>query len=220
MYVLVIFITTADNTEAHHPTDPGIQVNRPRATGAMSTSTRHAVVRHITRACEVSSEQARSLIPTEVSHWGTLQYLSGGDTIRGSEMHATSVRFTRDSTFVKYTYTFDKNESFKNKPVVLQRCTMYGQLLRIVQFEADFISQGSSNTYLVAVIRPVKLDKHYADGMGTAYCKINNFGPIVAIDVDDVSCLVARVPDRGRWALYERPYAMGLDSGEEPEDLV
>ncbi|KAL0062238.1 hypothetical protein AAF712_010868 [Marasmius tenuissimus] len=198
--------------------DPGIQVQKPRAFGPLNENVRKAVVRHITRACEVSESQARDSIPSQVTHWGTLSYLDGGDTIYGSNMHAKSRRFTRDATFVKYMYLFDKNERFKNRPVILERRPVYGQLHRVVEFKADFGAQGFCNTHTVAIICPVKLNEHYTDGLGTPYCKINVFASIIAVDLDDVSCLMARVPDCGRWALYEQPYAMGLDSSEDPEE--
>lgn len=104
--------------------------------------------------------------------------------------------------------------------MVLQREVAYAQLLRVVEFFADLPPTEDENgepteqarMVLLAVLRPVKLIAQ-SQRLGTPYYQDNKFAPIEVIDVDDISCLVARTPAPGkgplRWALSERQDAMG-----------
>ncbi|KAJ7192132.1 hypothetical protein GGX14DRAFT_578439 [Mycena pura] len=76
-----------------------------------------------------------------------------------------------------------------------------------------------SKTLLLAVVRSVKLDTSRGTA-GIPYFKDGPSGtdPIHIINVDEISCLVARVPDHGagsrRWALGERHDAVGAADNE------
>jgi hypothetical protein len=77
---------------------------------------------------------------------------------------------------------------------------VYGQLLRIVQFFADLPTSTKdgqplpqAQNVLLAIVRPVKLAKK--NHLDTPYSKDGEFSPIEVIDVDDISCLIARIPD-------------------------
>ncbi|KAJ7840332.1 hypothetical protein B0H13DRAFT_1910773 [Mycena leptocephala] len=134
----------------------------------------------------------------------------------------------RDASFIKYSHAVDVNRNHRHKPVLLQREVAYGQLLRVIEFVADLPSAPDDNGCLVeqsrtiwlAVVRPVKI-LGKSKRLGTPYCLDNNFAPLEVIDVDDISCLVARIPDhepgRPRWALCERQDAMGV--AEERSEL-
>ncbi|KAF7306218.1 hypothetical protein MIND_00412300 [Mycena indigotica] len=95
----------------------------------------------------------------------------------------------------------------------LTTAVAYGQLLRLLEFTIALPPEcdTASCPLLLAAIRPVKEPKKspypfpvYQDGQ---------FRPIEVIDVDDLSCLVARVPANRRgplvYALYEHPDSMG-----------
>jgi hypothetical protein len=78
--------------------------------------------------------------------------------------------------------------------------------------------RAQARNLLLAVIRPAKLAKK--NHLDTPYYRDGQFLPLEVIDVDDISCLVARIPDPVprplTWALCERPDAMGM-SEEPPE---
>jgi hypothetical protein len=119
------------------------------------------------------------------------------------------------------------NRNHRHQPVLLQQQAAYGQLLRIIEFFADLPSSHDDRGCVfeqarivwLAIVRPVKILAK-SKRLGLPYYQDNNFTPIEAIDVDDISCLVARIPDHGpgprRWALSERQDAMGVTE-EQPE---
>ncbi|KAJ7430028.1 hypothetical protein FB451DRAFT_1069282, partial [Mycena latifolia] len=155
--------------------------------------------------------------------WGRISFLGGGDLIRGTDLvHQSEHYMTRDASFIKYSHEIDKNRNHRRLPVVLQRQVAYGQLLRIIELFADIPPlpgdepQIQARNLLLAVVRPVKLAKK--NHLGTPYYQDGHFSPIEVIDVDDISCLVARIPDhesgRRYFALWERPDAMGM--AEQP----
>ncbi|KAJ7159368.1 hypothetical protein C8R43DRAFT_1234078 [Mycena crocata] len=123
-------------------------------------------------------------------------------------------------TEAEYSHDVDKNRNRRHLPVLLERQVAYGQLLRIVEFFANLPSARDDNgksteqarMVLLAVIRPVNILAQ-SQRLGTPYYQDNKFAPIEVIDVDDISCLVARIPAPGngprRWALGERSDAMG-----------
>jgi hypothetical protein len=103
-------------------------------------------------------------------------------------------------------------------PVVLERCIAYGQLLHVIEFYDDIPPsaegdqpRNQARNLLLAVVHPVKL--HRKNHLGTPYYQDGKFAPLEVIDVDDVSCLVARIPDHTPgpplWALDDRQDAMG-----------
>lgn len=120
----------------------------------------------------------------------------------------------------QYSHDVDKNRNHRRLPVVLEHRVAYGQLLRVIEFFVDIplleadddrLREQARNV-LLAVVRPVKL--HKKNHLDTPYYKDGQFSPIEVIDVDDISCLIARIPDSDPgarfWALSERPYAMEM----------
>ncbi|KAL0058469.1 hypothetical protein AAF712_014855, partial [Marasmius tenuissimus] len=59
----------------------------------------------------------------------------------------------------QYMHTVNRNENFRHREVILERRARYGQLLRIVEFEADISTDGTSEAYLVAIIRTLKTSR-------------------------------------------------------------
>jgi hypothetical protein len=119
------------------------------------------------------------------------------------------------------------NRNHRQQPFLLQQQAAYGQLLRINEFFADLPSSHDDHGRVVeqarivwlAIVRPVRILAK-SKRLGLPYYQDNNLAPIEAIDVDDISCLVARIPDHGpgprRWALSERQDPMGVTE-EQPE---
>ncbi|KAJ7198612.1 hypothetical protein GGX14DRAFT_374143, partial [Mycena pura] len=140
--------------------------------------------------------------------WGKISFLGGGDKIWGAEVvNISEGNMTRDASFIKYSCEVDLNARHRNRPVVLQRRVAYGQLLRVVEFFVDLpvVSANGKITQkprdvLLAVIRPVKPTEQ--NTLRMPYYQDGKFAPL---EVVDVSCLVARVPDHGpgprKWAL-------------------
>ncbi|KAJ6579712.1 hypothetical protein DFH09DRAFT_913161 [Mycena vulgaris] len=200
---------------------PGICVLRPHARGPLAPPVLKAIKNHLLRTFEVSSDEVSGCIPDEVSHWGKISFIDGGDKIRAAELVLHSEQnMTRDASFIKYSRAVDLNRNHHHMPVLLQRQPAYGQLLRIIEFVAGLPSvrddKGQlvqqSRTVWLAIVRPVKILAK-SKRLGIPYYQDNNFAPIEVIDVDDISCLVARIPDHEpgprRWALCERQDAMG-----------
>ncbi|KAJ7606210.1 hypothetical protein FB45DRAFT_1139881 [Roridomyces roridus] len=195
---------------------PDIAVLQPHICAPLSAPVLKAVKNYLLQTFEVSEDE-----------WGKISFLDGGDKIRGADLVESSEKnMTREASFIKkYSHEVDVNRNFRHKPVLLQREIVYGQLLRVIEFHADIPSAPDDNGRLVqqartvwlAVIRPVKL-LGKSKRLGIPFYKDN--APIEVVDVDDLSCLVARIPDHEpgppRWALCERQDAMG--AGEENEE--
>ncbi|KAK6984134.1 hypothetical protein R3P38DRAFT_3232395 [Favolaschia claudopus] len=191
-----------------------------------SDAVRKAVENYLLLTFDVDKDQACALVPPEVSHWGKVSFLDGGDKIRGADLVGYSEKnMTRDASFIKYFHQVDKNARHRRLPVVLERRVAYGQLLRTIEFFADLPPTTNDageiiqqpKTLLLAVIRPVKLLAQ-SKTLGTPYYRDGDVSPIEVIDVDDISCLVSRIPDHQpgprKWALWERHDAMGVASSE------
>ncbi|KAF8215495.1 hypothetical protein K438DRAFT_1749526 [Mycena galopus ATCC 62051] len=203
--------------------------------GALEPQLLKATKNHILRNYEVSDAAVANCIPHDVTHWGRIRFLNGGDSIRGADLVPHSeTNMTRDASFIKayinyrilaveltvlqFSHDVDKNQNHRRLPVVLERRIAYGQLLRVIEFFADIPPaledaqpRNQARSLLLGVVRPVKL--HRKNHLGTPYYQDGKFSPLEVIDVDDVSCLVARIPDHTPgprlWALSERQDAMG-----------
>ncbi|KAJ6448811.1 hypothetical protein C8R45DRAFT_850132 [Mycena sanguinolenta] len=200
---------------------PDICVLRPHKRGPLAPPILKAVKNYLLRTFEVSEDEVSGCIPDEVSHWGKISFTGGGDKIHAAELVMyPEQNMTRDASFMKYSHSVDLNRNHRHKDINFQRQVAYGQLLRVIEFDADLPSAPNAHgqlieqarTLWVAVVRPVKIlakSKH----LGTPYYQDNKFDPVEVIDVDDISCLVARIPDHEpgprRWALAERQDAMG-----------
>ncbi|KAJ7187700.1 hypothetical protein GGX14DRAFT_383392 [Mycena pura] len=204
--------------------NPDICVLRPHRRGNVTAALRKAIERYLLLSFEVNAQQARDIVPEEISHWGKISFLNGGDKIRGADLcQASEKNMTRDASF--YSHDVDKNARHPRRPVVLERRVAYGQLLRVLEFHADLPTITDDNgrvtqrpsVLLLAVIRPVKIQAASAR-LGTPYYQDGQFSPIKVVDVDDISCLVARIPAPGsgpkKWALCERFDAMGVSAQE------
>ncbi|KAJ7206889.1 hypothetical protein GGX14DRAFT_366816 [Mycena pura] len=188
---------------------------------------RRQIENYILRHFDVSPDQVKACIPETVTHSGKVSFrLSGGDKIDGSELVKPSEHNkTRDATFIKYSRQVDANARYRNRPVVWKSQVEYGQLLRLIDFNARLPTIQDGNriiqrprSLLLAVVRRVHHKQQYPT-LPLPYYDDGKFGPIDIIDVDEISCLVARVPDHGpgprRFALCERSDTMGVADDDE-----
>jgi hypothetical protein len=87
--------------------DPDIHVLQPHAHGPLAPRVRMAVKNYLLRTYDISEEDAPGYIPQELSQWGKIHYLNGGDTIRAAEIIQQSERnMSRDATLIKVVYSF------------------------------------------------------------------------------------------------------------------
>ncbi|KAJ7218620.1 hypothetical protein GGX14DRAFT_356905 [Mycena pura] len=198
--------------------DEGISIHKPHVLSTVTPLVRKAIMNYLLRSFELSADEAAALIPEKLSQWGKISFSDGGDTIRAAELVQQSERnMTRDASFLKYSHDVDKNRNRPRMPVVFERKIAYGQLLRIIDFKAHF-PRAPARHLLLALIHPVQVS-YYTSNPSTPYYQDGKFKPLEVIDVDDVSCLVARVPDHAtgprRWGICERADAMRAgDEGE------
>ncbi|KAJ7190694.1 hypothetical protein GGX14DRAFT_407771 [Mycena pura] len=187
---------------------PGISVLKPHVYGTVTSQVRKAIINFLLRSFDVSADEAALLLPEKVSQWGKISFVDEGDTIRCREPVQHSERnMTRDASFLK-------NHNHRR-----ERRAVHGQLLRIIEFDAGF-PRAAPHHLLLAVIHPVQA-LYYKSNPNTPYYQEEKFKPLEVVDVDDMSCLVARVPDRYHetgprlWALCECPDTMGAGADEE-----
>jgi hypothetical protein len=82
--------------------DPDICVLRPHARGPLAPPVLKAVKNYLLRTFEVSADEVSGCIPADVSHWGKISFMDGGDKIRAAElvMHSEQ-NMTCDASFIK-----------------------------------------------------------------------------------------------------------------------
>ncbi|KAJ7208374.1 hypothetical protein GGX14DRAFT_365624 [Mycena pura] len=228
MSLAVSWFVTYSNLLFNGISDPNIRLLKPHSRQSPTAQLRKSLQDYIQRTFRVGGTDIKQYVPNVISHWGKISFrLGGGDKVDGSELVRYSEKNgSRDATFIKYSRQVDRNARSRHRDVEWYSKVEYGQLLRVVQFkcplpliwENNKVTQ-QSKMLLLAVVRSVKLDTsrstaripYFKDGpSGT--------GPIHIINVDEISCLVARIPDHGagsrRWALGERHDAMGAADNE------
>ncbi|KAI8998957.1 hypothetical protein BD414DRAFT_407127 [Trametes punicea] len=145
----------------------------------------------------------RHCIPMTVEEWGKLRILNAGDTIRTSSMNVRG-EDSRDMTFVRYELLVDKNARFRNRPVVLEGRTFFGQLQHIISF--PFLSRpadlsAAPDNLLLGVIQQCVIEERNEDLDIHYYSKM---GGVEVVDLTTIQCLVGRIRDRHRWAIIDR----------------
>ncbi|OSD02646.1 hypothetical protein PYCCODRAFT_1367075 [Trametes coccinea BRFM310] len=176
-----------------------------------------------TRFDTVPPNVIRQSLPHEVDEWGKVRIVNDGDTMRAAAMDSPRDD-KRDATFVRYELLVDANARYRNRPVVLQPATFFGQLQHIFEIQ---LSAMPRNGYpgpnppppvVLAAIQTctiqrsnVTLDIHYYSRMGgTDY-----------VDIQTVQCVVGRIKDRGQYAVIDRSgslsRALFVGESEDPE---
>ncbi|KAJ7118905.1 hypothetical protein C8R44DRAFT_624982, partial [Mycena epipterygia] len=114
---------------------PDIRMVYPHRTIAVNEPLRKKIASYLATNYDVTHSQALKFIPTELSLWGKLKRLGGGDLIHARDLvstYHTSQDAVRDATFIKYTLEVDKNQNRRNLPVVLQSKPFFGQVRKFV----------------------------------------------------------------------------------------
>ncbi|KAH9928241.1 hypothetical protein B0H21DRAFT_700388, partial [Amylocystis lapponica] len=142
-------------------------------------------------------------LPAQVEEWGKLLIVNDGDTMRAALLDG-SAHDGRDTTFVRYEQLVDKNAHVRNRPVILEPRTFYGQLQQILVIELSAIpssAHSTSKTFILALIQVCNvkedmctLDIHYYSQMGR----------LEVVNVTTIQCVIGRVSDRNRWAVIDR----------------
>ncbi|KAJ7101602.1 hypothetical protein C8R43DRAFT_1141219 [Mycena crocata] len=183
---------------------------------------RNKIAAYLATNYDISRAQALQYLPPELSLWGKLKQLGGGDLIHAWDLVAayhTSPDSVRDATFIKYTLEVDRNQNYCNLPVVLQRKTFFGQVRKFIaltvpaQFparrDADDEERAQSareRTIILAAVAGVKLTRQNPAGMVYFDAKSSNLGPLSeVIDAESIDCLAGRIQDGKRWACLLRP---------------
>ncbi|OJT08402.1 hypothetical protein TRAPUB_690 [Trametes pubescens] len=171
----------------------------------------------------------RTALPLEVQQWGKLRILNDGDTIRAAELVAEA-EDGRDASFIrvriqscsslsrpvtihpltyhviKYELLVDKNARYRQRPVILEQKTFYGQLRHILVIKLGPVPSASPpqlhpSTLMLGAVRRCVIESDHHD-LDIHYYK--RFGALEIIDISTIQCLVGRVQDRGRFAIIDR----------------
>ncbi|KAJ3489496.1 hypothetical protein NLI96_g2091 [Meripilus lineatus] len=173
----------------------------------LPTSLQLKLINHLTLRYPQATSVAeiRSVLPSVVEEWGSIQVLPAGDRIYASSL-SRRTGDTRDATHVRYELLVDANSRYHNRPVSLLKQTFYGQLQHVYAFElADTpgrIGQEQERPYIiVGVIRSCviqrdhpSLDIHYYE----------KEGGLEVVDITSVQCLIGRVKEDKGWAIIDR----------------
>ncbi len=171
----------------------------------------------------------RTALSLEVQQWGKLRILNDGDTIRAAELVAEA-EDGRDASFIrvriqscsslsrpvtihpltyhviKYELLVDKNARYRQRPVILEQKTFYGQLRHILVIKLGPVPSASPpqlhpSTLMLGAVRRCVIESDHHD-LDIHYYK--RFGALEIIDISTIQCLVGRVQDRGRFAIIDR----------------
>ncbi|KAH9850528.1 hypothetical protein C2E23DRAFT_735077 [Lenzites betulinus] len=157
-----------------------------------------------TRFDTVTPTILRCALPKEIEEWGAVRIVNDGDTMRAAKMERASAEDTRDTTYVRYEVLIDRNARHRNRPVVFESKTLYGQLqhiyhIRLLPIPSHAIP--SDTSVLLAAIQTCniersnhELDIHYFTRMGA----------IDYVDISTIQCVVGRIKDRGSTAIINR----------------
>ncbi|KAH9935848.1 hypothetical protein B0H21DRAFT_813369 [Amylocystis lapponica] len=173
----------------------------------MNHSLKDKIVGALATRFNTSAAGARTILPQVLECWGKVRILNDGDTIRAAAF--TKARDdSRDATYVRYETLVDINAKFPRRPVILQKCTFYGQLQHLVVIRLTPYTRlniAEPTTIIFAAIRSCLVDSSHSEldihfyPQGAA-----GVGPLDLVDVTCVQCLVGRVPDGQRWAIIDR----------------
>ncbi|KAJ7270849.1 hypothetical protein C8J57DRAFT_1179829 [Mycena rebaudengoi] len=218
---------TKDMAESGFALDNYLNVRmvHPRRTMAIEVPLRNKIAAYLATNYEISRDQALASLPAELTLWGKMKQLSGGDLIHAWDLvsaYHTSRDSVRDATFIKYTLEIDRNMNFRNLPVVLERKAFFGQVRKFVVImvppdfparcgateaeRAELLQSGRERAIVLAVVTEAKLVRKNALGMVYFEAKSSDLGPATeVIDVESIDCLAGRVWDSKRWACIVRP---------------
>ncbi|TFK95079.1 hypothetical protein BDV98DRAFT_587357 [Pterulicium gracile] len=147
----------------------------------------------------LDDDEAASRLPDRAEFWGRVQYLEGGDTVLGADSISREKQARmRDSTYDKFEHQVGKYAHRRHQDPVWEWRIGYGQLQRVVRFPIDAsLALDNSAGNSESNTRPGDSD----DGDAVRahgripFSRAENFAPLLAIDVDHVNCLIARIPD-------------------------
>ena len=95
-------------------------------------------------------------------------------------------------------------------PIDLALGTFYGELVRVLEVPIPAIPSIDIPlpvTILIAVIREFPIEEH-DHCLDIHYYPANSAGTLKYLDITTVQCLVARILDRGRYAIIDRSGAL------------
>jgi hypothetical protein len=106
-------------------------------------------------------------------------------------------------SWIQYEQLVDRNASFRNLPIVLEPRTFYGQLQHVILVPLAAVpSVGQEATNIIlGVIRSCAIESHHSS-LDIHY--YSRDGPLEIVDLSTIQCLVARIKDRGQWAIIDR----------------
>lgn len=100
----------------------------------------------------------------------------------------------------------DKNARYRNRPVMMEPRTFYGQLMRILVVDVKPIPTAippktTSSTLVLGVIRTCVIDSDHRD-LDIHYYK--NQGRMEVVEITTIQCVVGRVKDRSHFGIIDR----------------
>ncbi|KAH9849713.1 hypothetical protein C2E23DRAFT_932379 [Lenzites betulinus] len=106
----------------------------------------------------------------------------------------------------KYELLVDKNARYRNRPVILEKKTFYGQLRQLLVIDLHPVPsavppQITSSTIVLGAIQRCLIENDHRT-LDIHYYK--RLGGLELVDITTVQCLVGRVQDRGRFAIIDR----------------
>ncbi|KAJ7115669.1 hypothetical protein C8R44DRAFT_578431, partial [Mycena epipterygia] len=201
--------------------DDYIRMVYPHRTMAVDMPLRNKIASYLATNYDVTRPNALKFIPTELSFWGKLKRLGGGDLIHARDLvstYHTSPDAVRDATFIKFTLEVDKNQNHRNLPVVLKPKPFFGQVRKFIaltvppEFPArrdagpeERTQSARERTVLLAAVAGVKLTRRNPVGMVYFDAKSSDLGSVSEIiDIETIDCLAGRIQDGKRWACLLR----------------
>ncbi|EPS95762.1 hypothetical protein FOMPIDRAFT_65211, partial [Fomitopsis schrenkii] len=171
---------------------------------ALESSLCDKIIAHLSTCFDIPARTARTMLKLDqITEWGKLQILNGGDRIRTTSLGGVRAD-SRNASFVRYESLVDKFANQRNRPSVFELRTFYGELQHLfsIKLQGPTVSE-RPEMILLAGIRTCKLDNRAPPG-GLDIHYYTTEGQYEVVDVNNVQCLVGRIRDREQWAIVDR----------------
>ncbi len=121
---------------------------------------------------------------------------------------------------LQYEALVDINARYRNRAIVYEKQTYYGQLKQVLQFDLAPVPEcdiPNTTPLIVAVIQVCNID---ADDHNLDIHYYTRLGAVQYVDITTVQCVVGRIKDRGRYAIIDRSGSLSCalytpENGEE-----
>ncbi|TFK65416.1 hypothetical protein BDN72DRAFT_773358 [Pluteus cervinus] len=157
-----------------------------------------------------------------ITQWGKVRRV---DSTAGDTIHAASIvpeRYdSRNATYVRYEAFEDKNQRYRNRNILLELKTFYGQLqsIFVIKFEPQGQAVIGQDTVILAAVTTCNIEPDVdLKQTGLDLHTYTNEKNTNVVDITSIQCLVGRVKDDRGWVIIDRSGGLARAVVEDDDD--